>query len=106
MNNTDLQFTPGGPRPRSKVHIVKAILDMSVPPGGPRHRSRVCRIESGQTARFSTQFGRRHRERDIPGPPDQANWITYAGWSNTTGNTTHHARMTWRDACLHYYCAV
>lgn len=91
----DLKFTPGGPRSRSKVHMVEAIRDMAVPPGGPRHRSRVRRIESGQTARFSAELGRRLRERDAPGPPDQANWITYAGWSNTTGNPVTRFVTTW-----------
>jgi hypothetical protein len=91
----DLKFTPGGPRSRRKVHMVEAVRDMALPPGGPRHRSHVHRVESGQSARFSTEVGRRLRERDNPGPPDQANWITYAGWSNTTGNPITSFTTTW-----------
>lgn len=92
---SDLKFTPGGRRSRGKVHMVEAIRDMAVPPGGPRHPSWVRRVESGETARFSIEVGRRLRERDVPGPPDQANWITYAGWSNTIGIPITKFVTTW-----------
>lgn len=93
--NSDLKFTPGGPRSSEKVHMIEAIRDIVVPPGGPRHRSRVRRVESGQTARFSGQRGKRLRDRDAPGPPDQANWITYGGWTNATGRPITKFVTTW-----------
>jgi hypothetical protein len=93
--NNDLRFTPGGPRSREKVRMVESTSDLVVPPGGPRHRSRVRRVESGQKARFSETVGRRLRQEDVPGPPDQANWITYAGWSNTSGSPVTKFLSTW-----------
>src|SRR5271166_373510 len=94
MANT-LRFTPGGPRAREKVHLILPAADRSVPPGGPRHCSSVRRIESGGTAQFTAQQGGRLRERDLPGPPDQANWITYAGWMNNTGSPITELTTTW-----------
>jgi hypothetical protein len=35
------------------------------------------------------------RQRDEPGPPDSANWITSAGWSNDTGNPITSFTTTW-----------
>jgi len=94
MSN-DPKFTPGGPRSREKVHMVESSRDFGVPPGGPRHRSRVRRIESGKSAHFTKALGARLREHAVPGPPDQANWITYASWSNNTGNPITSFLSTW-----------
>lgn len=91
----ELKFTPGGPRDPEKVHMVESSRDLVVPPGGPRHRSRVRRVESGTTARFAKTMGARLRRLDAPGPPDQANWITYAGWSNETGSPMTSFLSTW-----------
>jgi hypothetical protein len=94
MNN-EMRFTPGGPRPPEKVRMVESAQDLVVPPGGPRYRSEVHRVESGETALFSEETGKRLRQHDAPGPPDQANWITYAGWSNTSGNPIIKFLSTW-----------
>jgi len=83
--------------------MAESARDMVVPPGGPRHRSRVRRVESGTTARFSRSYalglsetgGARLRQQAAPGPPDQANWITNAGWSNATGNPITSFLSTW-----------
>jgi hypothetical protein len=88
-------ITPGGPRAPEKVHLIVPAADRAMPPGGPRHRSRVRRIESGERARFDVEYGRRLRERDLPGPPDEANWITYAAWMNNTGNPITKLTTTW-----------
>jgi hypothetical protein len=88
-------FTPGGPRDPEKVHLIVPAADRAIPPGGPRHRSHVRRIESGERMRFTVERGRRLRERDLPGPPDEANWITYAAWMNSTGNPITELTTTW-----------
>jgi hypothetical protein len=90
-----VRFTPGGPRPAEKVHLIIPEAERAVPPGGPRHRSRVRRVESGARLEFRAAGGARLRARDNPGPPDQANWITYAGWTNTTGNPITQFTTTW-----------
>lgn len=91
----DVVFTPGGPRAREKVHVVEAAKDLVVPPGGPRYRTRVHRVEAGQEVRFLADQGIRLRQADTPGPPDQANWITYAGWTNPTGRPITRFLSTW-----------
>lgn len=88
-------ITPGGPRAPEQVHLIVPAADRVMPPGGPRHRSRVRRIEPGERARFAVEYGRRLRKRDLPGPPDEANWITYAGWMNNTGNPITKLTTTW-----------
>jgi hypothetical protein len=94
MGNS-VRFTPGGPRARENVHMIVPAADRAVPPGGPRHRSRVRRIQSGETVRFTGDRTSRLRAKDLPGPPDQANWIVYAGWMNSTGNPITKLTTTW-----------
>ncbi len=91
----DTAFTPGGPRSREKVHMIIPKADRAMPPGGPRHRSRVRRIRPGDQAQLTAERGNRLRQRDLPGPPDQANWITYAGWMNMTGNPITKLTTAW-----------
>jgi hypothetical protein len=90
-----ITFTPGGPRDPERVHVTVPAADRAVPPGGPRHRSYVRRIETGKRARFGAERGRRLRSQDLPGPPDQANWITYASFINNTGNPITKLTTTW-----------
>lgn len=68
--------------------------DIVIPPGGPRHRSRMHRMKPGETARLSPALEARFRRSDTPGPPDQANWITYAEWMNT-GSPITRFLSTW-----------
>lgn len=93
--NEKMRFTPGGPRSSEKVRMVEAAQDIVTPPGGPRHRRRVRRIESGETARFLDAVETRLRSNHTPGPPDQANWITYADWTNTSGTPITRFVSTW-----------
>jgi hypothetical protein len=58
------------------------------------------RVEPRETARFSAKVGLRPpslrlRRSDAPGPPDDANWIAYAGWLNTTGDPVSQFVSTW-----------
>jgi len=113
-----LKFTPGGPRPSSKVRMVESErpaeheespsfsvssstqsnieTDYVFPPGGRRHRSRVHRVHSGGRSQLLAHALRPLRQRQTPGPPDQANWITCAGWMNTTGQPIARLTTTWR----------
>jgi hypothetical protein len=117
-NKTTLgnRFTPGGPRPADKVKMVAASIethpvgsespnsvdpvalsaDYVFPPGGRRHRSRVHRVHSGEQVRFLSKGVGRLRQEDRPGPPDQSNWITCAGWYNNTGQPISKLTTTWR----------
>jgi hypothetical protein len=96
-----LVFTPGGRRPRRKVHLQAPIAkggsmdEFVITPGGRRHRRHVRRLRPGETATFGEATGFRLRQRDEPGPPDEANWITSAGWMNTTGNPITRFATTW-----------
>jgi len=83
-----------------------AVIDeVVVPPGGPRSRRHVHRVESREKFSFERQDASRLlqnpagapplRREDRPGPPDSANWITCAGWSNTTGQPITSFTTTW-----------
>jgi len=95
----DLAFTPGGPRPRSKVHLVAAHQgpadDLVIAPGGPKRRRDVHLIKPRQQALFGAKSAIPLRRRDEPGPPDMANWITCAWWTNTTGGPIESFVTTW-----------
>ena len=120
VTNSEFQFTPGGSRRREDVHMVSStesaarnvtshdpssttnsenatpLGDFVTPPGGRRHRGRIRRIRSGESFSFSQELGEgRLRLLDRPGPPDAANWITCAGWMNTTGATITEFTTTW-----------
>lgn len=93
--DSGVQVTPGGLNVPEKLHMMIPVADRAIPPGGPRHRSRVRRVESGKRLQFSAVRGERLREENVPGPPDAANWIAYAGWMNNTGNAITRLSTTW-----------
>jgi hypothetical protein len=99
----DMVFTPGGPRPRKKVHMLDVSQEhgsrgdgVVIPPGGPRQRASVHRVASGFSAAFSGLSKLRLRHVNAPGPPDAANWITCAGWLNGTGKPITKFTTTWK----------
>jgi hypothetical protein len=66
-----------------------------MPPGGRRRRSRVRRLEPGLSFSFGARSELPLRRRKSPGPPDTANWITSAGWSNSTGDPITLFTSSW-----------
>ncbi len=98
--NTISRRTPNTFRSKDDVTTANLSDDLVFPPGGPRRRSRMRRVRPGERVRFSGDADSRLpslrlRRRDAPGPPDLANWITYAGWLNTTGNPVSQFVTTW-----------
>jgi hypothetical protein len=96
----EMVVTPGGRLPRRKVHLSYTLTggpmdEFVITPGGRRHRRHVHRIRAGEKASFQERTGFRLRQRDEPGPPDSANWITSAGWMNTTGRPITRFATTW-----------
>ncbi len=129
QENEHLVITPGGPRPKNRVHVVppgSAVLfgddgksagapvpetahhlqprttsmadDLVLTPGGYRPRSTVHLVQPGHsvhhkgrlphTAALVPRAANEAARASIPpGPPTTSNWISYAGWLNTTGNT-------------------
>jgi hypothetical protein len=96
----DVVLTPGGYRPRSAVHSVEANLLLD----GTASRYRLLR-PSGETA---ADFGEiPHRPGNRPVMPANvaraakvvpefgSGWITYTGWTNTTGNPISSFSTTW-----------
>ena len=132
----EIVVTPGGPRPKGRVHLVtpgsavslsqegraalpptdasqgsgersvSAMSSMILTPGGLRPRSRVHLIGPGQKVDVAGgQLGlvdlaaRAEGEAPTsgrPGPPSASNWIVYAGWFNTTGSPITSFRTAWR----------
>ena len=137
QENEHLVITPGGPRPKNRVHVVppgSAVLfgddgksagapvpetahhlqprttsmadDLVLTPGGYRPRSTVHLVQPGHsvhhkgrlphTAALVPRAANEAARASIPpGPPTTSNWISYAGWLNTTGNTITSFRTTW-----------
>jgi hypothetical protein len=93
--NTVSRQTPATSRTEGNVQIADRSNDIVIPPGGPRRRSRMHRVHSGKKVRFAAESGLRLRRSDSPGPPDQSNWITYAGWLNVTGSPVTQFLSTW-----------
>jgi hypothetical protein len=95
----DLAFTPGGPRPRSKVHLLAAhqgpVDDLVIAPGGAKRRRNVHLIKPHQQVLFGAKSAIPLRRRDEPGPPDMANWITCAWFTNVTGRPIKSFVTTW-----------
>jgi hypothetical protein len=92
-----LAIAPQGappPSPGGLSHPIPA-NDFVVVPGGRRHRSHVHRVQSGKQFGFRQRSANRLRQRNTPGPPDAANWITSAGWSNNTGAPISSFVTTW-----------
>ena len=135
-------ITPGGPRPRAKVHQVtpgdliihdraagtstvlraaskgaaNAEDQLVITPGGLRPRSRVHEVQPGETVTASTAVPSRvGADIDRPDrlargalrlargvlPPKNvpalgSGWITYAAWTNRTGNVISSFRTAWR----------
>jgi hypothetical protein len=98
--NTISRNTPDALRSEGDVRLANLSDELVFPPGGPRRRSRMRHVRPGETVRLSAESGLRVarlrlRRSDAPGPPDQANWITYAGWLNTTGDPVSQFVSTW-----------
>ena len=96
----DMVLTPGGLRPKSRVHLIEPghILDET---GG-----RLRKLDpSGQVvADFGTITPRPGNEPLMPGnvaipleevPALGSGWIAYASWTNTTGNPISSFITTW-----------
>ena len=84
MNN-DLVLTPGGYRPRSQVHLVKPgrAINLEDPQMG------LLRLSTGSIGNIPKASGQ-------PRPPGPSNWISYAGWFNTSGNPITSFHTSWR----------
>lgn len=99
--NTFSRRMPDTSRSEGDVTITDRSDDLVFPPGGPRRRSRMRRARPGERVRFPADEGElglrslRLKQRDAPGPPDLANWITYAEWQNTTGGPITQFVSTW-----------
>jgi hypothetical protein len=74
----DLVLTPGGYRPRSRVHLIE--------PGQV--------VDTGALALRAKP--KTLTERVQPGPPGTANWISYAGWLNETDNPITLFQTAWK----------
>src|SRR5205823_3049829 len=72
----DLVLTPGGYRSRSRVHLIE-----------PGH---AVDVDGGQLGLVDLASGGR------PGPPSNSNWISYAGWLNTTGQPITSFQTVWK----------
>jgi hypothetical protein len=98
----DFVFAPGGPRSRKSVHVAQGPdasqsgSDFVIAPGGPRHRKSVRRVNSGQGFLFDATAARsRLRGSASPGPPDEANWITWGYWADAAQNAVTYLASTW-----------
>ena len=69
--------------------------DIVITPGGPRLRSKVHLIKPNSTVAVSTQISTRLTKNGVSGRPDSANWIT-AAWLDTVGGSVMSFSTTWK----------
>ena len=70
--------------------------DFVMTPGGRRHRSHVHLIGRDRPYMQGRHIRVTLRRRQQPGPPDQSNWITCAGWLNESGTPVSSISGTWQ----------
>lgn len=70
--------------------------DVVITPGGQRHRSQVHLIGEGNPYVHGRHGTIAPKILQRPGPPGQANWISCADWTNTTGSPLKSFRANWR----------
>jgi hypothetical protein len=96
----DMVYTPGGPRAASQVHLVEPDSTLDVSDG------RLRKLEvSGQVVtdfgefitrpRITRQALRQQSLEPEPVPALGSGWITYASWTNSTGNPITSFSTTW-----------
>jgi hypothetical protein len=97
--NEAVAFTPGGPRPRSSVHLIPAQQEpasgLGIAPGGPKLRRDIHIVKPHQQVSFGAKAAIKLRQRSEPGPPDMANWITSAWWTKAAGGSIERFVTTW-----------
>jgi hypothetical protein len=89
-STTDVKAAP------AKASLMTKNRELVFTPGGPRLQSQVHLIGHGRPYIHGLHPLIAMRRRARPGPPDQSNWITCAGWLNNTGQPIRSLSAIWQ----------